>query len=220
MKNWYIAALALLGIVAATPSWAQCHVGVQTGYSMASTGLSAPVGPVTLGIDGLGAKSTRPDFGGHVGCDVRVLSSPVKVGVWGELQNSDTQFAIQPALLTMTLGNSWAIGGRVGYDMGGAMPYLLLGHKQVDVEYGGIATALPAFAAVGLPTKMTGWVWGAGIEAPIKGTSLSLAGEVRQTLYREESIVLGAANLKTEQLEGMVRLNWNFYGGEKSALLK
>ncbi len=195
------------------------HVGIHAGYSMANTGLSAPVGPVTLAIEGLGAQSTRPYFGGHLGCDVRVLSSPVKVGIWGELQNSDTQFAIQPSLLTMTLGNSWAIGGRVGYDMGGAMPYMLLGHKQTDVEYGGLVAAIPGFATVGLPTKLTGWVWGGGIEAPIKGTALSIALEARQTLYREESIALGAANLKTEQIEAMARLNWNFYGNDRTALL-
>lgn len=209
MKSLAFAMLALAGAGLATEASAQCAVGVQAGYAMANMGLASPV-LGGLGIDGLGAKSTSPDYGARVGCDLRIPSTPFKAGVFGEIQQAHTEFAIQPALLTVALGRSWMVGGRLAYDMGAASPYVLLGRKVTEVEYGGIATAIPGFAGIGLPTKLTGWTWGGGIEVPIKATPILLTLEVRNTRYNEESIAGGLATVKTDHTEALLRVDWQF----------
>lgn len=214
MRKMMMAAVALLGIVVAGPAMAQCHLGLNAAASMANMDLGVTGTP--LALDGLGAQSTRPDFGAHAGCDFKVASSPLVVGVFGDWMNQEVQFAVQPDLLTVSLGNSWTVGGRLGYQMQGAMPYVLVGWTQTDVEYGGLI-AVPLMAAVDMPSKLSGWTFGGGIEMPIKGTPLSMAAEARWTQYQSKSIA-NVVDLQTDQLQAMVRLNWNFGGSTAASM--
>lgn len=203
------AAAALMVGMWATPSMSQCHLGIEVGGSLANTSLD--VGGGALGLDGLGAHSSRPDMGIHGGCDMRVSNSPFIVGAFASYTTQDVKFSVAgggTSLFSGAVGNAYTVGGRLGYKPAGsqAMPYILAGWRHADANWSAI---VPIPAGI-LPSSMQGWVYGGGIEMPISGTNLSLAGEVTMTKYQSQSIASGLADLQADQLQAMVRLNWNF----------
>lgn len=197
----------------ATPSMAQCHLGLQAGASMANTSLGVTGSPFS--IDGLGGQSSRPDLGIHVGCDLKVANSPFVIGAFGEWNSQEVSFEIQPSILKASVGNSWTVGGRLGYQMAnGAMPYILGGRTQAEANFSSGLGPIPGGI---LPSHFQGWMYGAGIEMPIKGTQLSFALEARMIKYQSENI-LGAVDLQTDHGQVMGRLNWNFGAPPTSVL--
>src|SRR5215813_13643747 len=99
----YVAGIivGLVALLAASSASAQfaAQVGVQTGGSIATTEVS--VGPV--GIDGVGMHSSRPDIGVRGGVDFRVANSPFVLGVFGEYNNQDVKFSVNPGLFSASL---------------------------------------------------------------------------------------------------------------------
>lgn len=206
MRKLVIAALALAGgmMMGAGVSFAQCHMGVQAGGSIANTSLA--LGGTPLAVDGLGAQSSRPDMGIHGGCDLRIAGSPFFVGAFGEWNNQDVAFEVQPSLFKGFIGNSYAFGARAGVELaGGAKPYLLVAWTQADANW----SSMVPLGGVGLPSHFKGWMYGGGIEVPLKGTNFSLAGEGRFIRYQSENVA-GVIDMQPDQLQAMVRLNWNF----------
>lgn len=204
MRKLTLGALALAGalVLGTAPSWAQCHLGVQMGGSIANT----DVGVAGLGVSGLGSQSTRPDMGIHGGCDMRITGSPFFVGAFGEWNNQEVAFEVTPGLFKASIGNSWAFGGRAGVELaGGAKPYLLLAYTQAEANW----TSVVPLGGVGLPGHWKGWMYGGGVEVPLKGTNFSLAGEARFIRYQSENVA-GVVDLQPDQLQAMVRLNYNF----------
>lgn len=206
--SWKTKALSVIFLLVGSGSaFAQmppCHVGAQTGLSIASATISAPALPASL--DGLGARSRQPDFGVHAGCDFRLTGSPIIVGAWGEYTWRDTSFEVSLPFGSFStgLGDGWAFGARAGYDMGGVMPYVLLGYTQSEMNY--------SIPLTGVPSNLRGWTYGGGVEMPVKGTMMSLALETRYTKYTEADLIPSLATIKADQISGMVRLNLNFGG--------
>lgn len=224
MKTLKIAALALgMMMVAGGASAQNCYVGIGVGGSIANMGLAdatnalgLPAG--NLAVDGLGARSNRPDMGGRVGCDLK-LTGPLVLGAFASWTSQDIAFNIQPSLLSVSLGNSWTVGGRAGYQLtSGAMPYVLVGWTQTDVNLGGAGAI--TLAALEIPDKLQGWKFGGGIEAPLAGTPLKIGVETTWTRFNTERFATGLVDLKTDQVQGMVTLTYQFGASSAPAILK
>ncbi len=215
MKTLKMAALALAGMVmAASPGYSQCYVGGMAGGSIANMGLDTSFGG--LGVDGLGARSSRPDFGGTVGCDMKLGTSPLFVGLAAKVVSQDVSFDVNPGLLSASLGNSWGAIGRAGYQFeSGTKAFAKVGWTQTELKIGGLAA--PLLAGVDIPSRLNGWTFGGGMETPLKGTPLVMGLEVDWTRYNSESIAGGLVDLKADQLQGMVTLKYQFGGAIASA---
>lgn len=204
----YLAAISLAATL--TPVLAQspiCQLGFQSGYSLANTELSS--GPFS--IDGIGAHSTRPDIGARVGCDVAF--GEFKLGAFGEWNNQNVAFTVNPGLFSAALGNSYSLGGRAGLMLDRAYLYGLVAWTHTDVSW--------SVTGPGLPSAFTGITYGGGIEHPIRDTQFTIAGEVRWTRFAAENIGgPGGIDLQPDQLQGMLRLNWNFGEMPKAKPLK
>lgn len=201
-----IAALAVAGglMMGVGEAAAQCQIGVQAGGSIANTSLGLTGTP--LEVDGLGSQSSRPDMGLRGGCDLRMPGSPFFLGAFGEWNSQEVAFQVKPDLFKGSIGNSWAFGARAGVELaGGAKPYLLVAWTQADANWSSVVP----LTGVGLPSHWKGWMYGGGIEVPLKGTNFSLAGEGRFVRYQSESVA-GLVDLQPDQLQAMVRVNWNF----------
>jgi hypothetical protein len=83
------------------------------------------------------------------------------------------------------------------------------------LKIGGLAA--PLLAGVDIPSRLNGWTFGGGMETPLKGTPLVMGLEVDWTRYNSESIAGGLVDLKTDQLQGMVTLKYQFGGSLASA---
>lgn len=217
MKTLKIAALALVGMMAvAGAANAQCYVGGMAGGSMANMGLSDATNALGLpggsfGVDGLGARSSRPDFGGTVGCDVNLGASPLFVGLAATIVSQDVSFDVNPGLLSASLGNSWGAALRGGYRFeSGTKAFGKVGWTQTDLNIGGLLA--PALAGADIPSRLNGWTFGGGMETPLKGTPLVMGLEVDWTRYNSEAIAGGLVDLKTDQLKGMLTLKYVFGG--------
>jgi len=187
------AAVALVPFAAhaQTPT---CQVGVQAGYSLANTELG--IGGAS--IDGLGSHSTRPDVGARVGCDL--TAGMFRFGAFGEWNNQDVTFSVNPGLFSASLGNSYSLGGRAGLVVGSAYIYGGAAWTHTDVDW-----SIPSPL---LPDHVQGIMYLGGIEIPLR-ERFSLALETRNIRYDSEKIG-GVVDLKTEQWQGMLRLNFNF----------
>lgn len=216
MKTLKIAALALVGMMAAASgASAQCYVGIGAGGSIANMGLETPALLGGLGVDGLGARSSRPDLKGTAGCDL-ALAGPVFIGAFGSMTTQDVAFNVQPGLLSAALGNSWDLGLRSGYRFeSGSKMFVKAAWTNTDLNLGG--AAVPLLAGIDIPSKLQGWKIGGGMETPLKGTPLVMGLEVDWTRYNKESIAGGLVDLKTDQLQGMVTLKYQFGGSFASA---
>lgn len=211
MTKLKIAALALLGMMAAAGGAnAQCYAGLGIGGSIASMGLETPLGG-GLGLDGLGARSSRPDLKGTVGCDMSLGSTPLFVGAFGSMTAQDVAFNVQPGLFSATLGNSWDLGLRGGYVFqSGTKGFVKAAWTNTDLNLGGAAA--PLLVGVDIPSKLQGWKLGGGMETPLKGTPMVLGLEVDWIRFNKESIAGGLVDLKTDQVQGMVTLKYQFGG--------
>lgn len=201
--SWKMKALSVIILLVSMGSASAqitCHLGAQVGATIASTSISDG----SSSADGLSARSRSPDFGAHTGCDLRMTGTPFVVGGWGEFMWRDVAFKIDmggPGI-SAGFGNSWAIGGRVGYKLdGGAMPYALLGYTKTDIN---------APAAAGLSSTLGGWMMGGGVEIPLT-KSLSFAGEARWTKYDGLSLdtLSSGVSAKTDALSVVGRLSFN-----------
>ena len=205
IKHLAIAAAALAAsftsALAQTPT---CQIGIQTGYSHANTELSLG----GFSIDGIGSHSTRPDAGVRGGCDL--TAGEFRFGAFAEWNNQDVTFSVNPGLFSASLGNSYSLGGRFGLVFDKVFAYGLVAWTHTDVSW--------SVAGPGLPSAFTGMTYGGGLEYPIRDTRVSLAMEARLTQFTSETIGgPGGLELQPDQLQAMLRLNWNFYDAPKAA---
>lgn len=212
-------ALALAMVVPAAAQspykWTGCYVGVQGGYSMVATQADLDVTgfPLNASIDGLSADNAV--FGGAVGCDMRLGDSGLLVGVFGSYSMGDRDHNMGVSIggnslasAGLSLGDSWTVGGRVGYLVTpSTLVYGLAGWTQT--ETGDLVVTLGNNKASFDVSDLSGWTVGGGLEVQL-GYGWSLAGEYRANFYDEETIKLVPGlldlNLKTTEHVGMVRL--------------
>lgn len=177
-------------------TWTGFYIGAHGGMDMASTELSA--GP--LALDGLA--SNGMGFGGNAGYDYQLPGTPLVIGIGADYTWSNNEFSVSPNLLNAGIDNSWAVYGRLGYDMGRVMPYILAGYSEAD------ASASIPLAPITVGTTMKGWLAGAGMELAL-GNGLFLAGEYRYTRFDTETIG-GILNLDTDRHEVRAALRYKF----------
>lgn len=169
------------------------YAGVHGGITMANTELSS--GPFSL--DGLGSHGF---VGGlHLGVDY-ISANRIMFGAYGSYDWQTTEFSVATGgpSFTVGFGDSWSVGGRVGYVFErGSKLYALLGYRHTDVEW---PTGL-----TGVPSALTGIDLGLGMSMPIaKNVELGIEGI--WTKYQTEKI--GSIDLDTHQLGVMGRLNF------------
>jgi hypothetical protein len=92
------------------------------------------------------------------------------------------------------------------------MPYLLVTYTHTDANWsatGGIPPGL------GLPSSFHGVTFGGGVEfALLKSTpAITMALETRWTNFASENVGTSGVSPQPDQLQAMVRLNWNFGSG-------
>lgn len=177
-------------------TWTGFYIGAHGGMDMASTELS--VAPFAL--DGLA--SNGMGFGGNAGYDYQLPGTPLVIGIGADYTWSNNEFSVSPNLLTAGIDNSWAIYGRLGYDMGRVMPYILAGYSEAD------ASASIPLVPITVGTTMKGWLAGAGMELTL-GNGLFLAGEYRYTRFDTVNIG-GFLNLDTDRHEVRAALKYKF----------
>lgn len=198
-------AIALLAAAAGmTPAAAQvgtgCHVGVQAGYGIGSTQLSQGGGT----IDGVGSRTVDGLAGLAAGCDAKIGNSPFVVGAFGDYTWGKDTFSASfggPSF-TASLSDHWSLGARLGLQVGSALPYVLVAYEHAKADLGSISS-------------FHGLAWGGGIEIPV-AKQISLALEVRDIRYTEETETGSGIKVKPEEVTAMVRLNWSFAAGGKS----
>jgi len=117
-------------------------------------------------IDGLDAHGGF--VGGRVGADWAIRGSRFVVGVLGDYNftNADMKFGAGSGALAGSIdeGNSWMLGGRLGYTLGEerrTLIYGLAGYGQQDVSYNISAGGTSLFNK---DVTFNGWTAGAGME--------------------------------------------------------
>lgn len=222
LRGLYYACLALVGLAigllgsvylpdeANAGSWTGCYGGAAAGYAHGLTDTTLSGGPVTLGVDGLGAQGAV--LTGLAGCDVQ--AARMVFGVWGDYSHHpDTTFSVTltgaPTILKASLENSWAVGGRVGYLVTqNTMGYVLLGYTQA--EHSAITSPAAAFS-LSVP-DLTGYVVGGGVETRLFD-GWFLQAQATYADYRNESIALGpgvALGLDVDELKARVGVLYRF----------
>lgn len=177
--------------------WAGCYIGAGAGYASTVT----EIGAGGLGIDGIGSNGAKATLA--LGCDMKLTGSPVVLGVfadWTPEGLNSNEFSVSPGLFSARFGQQYSIGGRIGYSLPGAMPYLLLAYAHTDVSY---SVPLP------LPSSFSGVAYGGGIEFPI-AKNLSAGIEGRYTHYQSETITGTPISLQPTELSVMGSLKLRF----------
>lgn len=178
------------------------YVGGHAGISIANTEVGISGAPVSL--DGIGSHGA---IGGvHAGLDY-TLPAGIFFGVYGfyDWQSTETSVKLGGFEASVGLGDSYGIGGRLGYDWGKAKAYGLVGWRHADLEW---SAPVPI---TGVPTSLTGIDLGAGMAIPL-GQGFELGLEGVWTKFDGESIGSGpgAITLDTTQLSVMGRLSLRF----------
>lgn len=186
--------------VAPPKSGVFAYFGVHGGRTMFDTEVS--LSGVPLSFDGVGGKGW---IGGLEGGVDYVFASRMFVGAWASYswQNTESKLTLGTTTLSAGLGDSYAVGGRFGYDMGKAKLYGLAGYRHTDVEWPSGAT--------GLPSSLSGLDLGIGAGVMLnKNLELDVKGI--WTKYQDEDIGKGIGHpvLSTDQLQILTSLNFKF----------
>ncbi|HVZ35829.1 MAG TPA: outer membrane beta-barrel protein [Polyangiaceae bacterium] len=175
--------------------WTGFYAGLHGGYSFASTEVGLNNTPFS--VDGLSAQGFSG--GVQVGFDYQVPGTHLVPGVFADFTWGSVEFDVNPNLVHAKLGESWTVGGRLGWEMGKVMPYILAGYTETESE-------LSAGTAFTSSPTLKGWTFGGGVEWMLVN-NVSLAAEYRYTKYDSEDLLgLGIVNLDTEQHSVMARL--------------
>jgi outer membrane immunogenic protein len=182
--------------------WTGFHVGAHGGLDMTSTDVGVG-GPGGIRIDGLSGNGIG--YGGHVGFDYQFPGGKIVVGGGADYTwaNADFKASIGGApLLTAGITRSWAVTGRIGLDMGGAMPYVLAGYTRADGSAALLGTPIGS-------TTLDGWIAGGGVEIAL-ANNLFVAGEYRYTRFDSLSFGGGALTLDPERHEVRAAVKYRF----------
>jgi outer membrane immunogenic protein len=199
-----IKALALVGAMMALSAlpakaetkWTGFYVGAHGGYDMGTTDVTAPGFFSTTTINGL--SSAGAEYGAHLGADYQIPGTPLVVGVGGDYTWSDAKGSATrtsffgTTSVTVEVEKSWAVYGRLGLDMGRAMPYMIGGFTRVEAP--GVST--------------DGWLVGGGVEVALSN-NIYLGGEYRYS--RLDEVTNGGATFDPERHE--VRATLKFKTG-------
>lgn len=178
-------------------SWSGIYFGAHGGFDLSSTA----IGFGGYGLDGISTNGT--EYGLHGGIDFQLPGAPVIIGIGGDYTWSNSSFNITPGILEASFDRSWSIYGRLGFDMGRVMPYVLAGYTQADVS--GSIPLIPASDS----ETLHGWLAGAGMEIAL-GNGLSLTGEYRYTKFDTLSMFKGSLDFDTERHEIRAGINYKF----------
>lgn len=200
-----IALVAALGLTTsamaaepATPashSWSGVYIGGHAGLDLTTNALT--LGP--FGLDSLATTGTA--FGVHGGFDFQIPHSPLVIGLGGDYTWSNTTFSVSPGLLEASLDESWAIYGRLGLDVGRAMPYVMAGWTRANVS--GAIPVIPASAS----DSMDGWLAGGGVDISL-GSGFIVGAEYRYTKFN--GLDIGPLGVDTERHEVRAKLSYKF----------
>jgi len=177
------------------------YVGGHAGVTIANT----EVGISGAGsVDGVGSHGV---IGGvHAGLDY-TMPFRLFVGVYGfyDWQSTESSVNIGGFSASVGPGNSYGVGGRLGYDWGKAKAYGLVGWRHSDLDW---SVPVPI---TGVPTSLNGIDIGAGMAIPL-GQGFELGIEGVWTKFSSESIDtgLGVVTLDPQQLSVMGRLSVRF----------
>lgn len=183
--------------VAKRAGWSGVHVGVHGGLDLTSTALG--FGPVTA--DGISHNGWG--YGVHAGYDHQLKGSPIVIGIGADYTWSDADFKVSAGganLLTAGIDKSWTVTGRLGLDMGRAMPYVLGGFSRADASASVLGTSIGSIS-------MDGWVAGAGAEFRLSD-NVFIGAEYRYTRFDGPSFGGGALTLDPERHEVRAAVNY------------
>lgn len=174
-------------------TWTGCYVGGSAGLATTSTEIG--IGPFSL--DGVASHGGK--VAGVLGCDMKLSTSPVVLGVFGEYGTANNEFTVNPGLFSAKFGNYYGVGARVGYSLNGAMPYLLAAWMHSDVTWSAGSSILPS--------SFAGYAYGLGIEIPVS-RNLSWGVEGRSTHFQAENV--GPVSIQPTELSVMATLRLRF----------
>lgn len=186
-------------------SWSGVYLGVHGGMDMSSTDIGAGL----LGIDGISADGTA--VGIHGGADYQLPGTPIVIGIGADYTWSDSEFTIGIAtpgpgtVLKAGFDESWAVYGRIGFDMGRAMPYVLAGYTEADVS-----ASIPPIPGASAGTTIDGWLVGGGMEMHI-AQGITLGAEYRYSMFDTLRLAPGFT-LDTDRHEVRAKLSYKFGG--------
>ena len=205
--------LGFLALVAATAmaraDGPMLYFGVHGGKSFAKSDLSADLAPgFPLEINGVSMDGLVA--GAHGGFDVTLTKGAGWTpfgGLWASYSFQNTEFdaKLGTTVISATMGDSWAFGGRIGMQNGGIKVYALAGYRQTDLDL--------AIADL-LDQKLKGWDAGLGVQFPI-AANLNLGLEGIWTKFDKEEFISAAGGPtglfhQTDQLSLMARLSLQF----------
>jgi outer membrane immunogenic protein len=188
--------------LARAAGWSGLHVGVHGGMDLTNTEIGVP----GASIDGAGHAGFG--YGVHAGYDHQLKGSPIVVGIGADYTWSDADFAISSGGVTMFragIDKSWSVTGRLGLDMGRAMPYILGGFARADAsaDVGGVSIG---------SISMDGWIAGGGVELRVSD-NVFLGAEYRYTRFDAPTLG-GGLTLDPERHEVRAALKYrvNLFG--------
>jgi len=171
------------------------YLGIHGGYGFANQELGLTGTP--LSIDGLSADGGIA--GGHLGYDHRIAF--VTFGPWVEWTHRKLDFSVNPGILSATIGDSFAVGARLGLPVGNALPYLLVGHTWTEAEIALLGTQITS-------TNLKGWQFGGGIDY-VAWHGLNFGLRYAYTRLENEDILgLGFLNVERDIHEVTARASY------------
>lgn len=179
--------------------WTGIYIGAHGGLDLSSTKVSVPG---LASIDALSGSGHA--YGIHGGFDHQIPGTKLIVGIGADYTWSDSDFTVRgtglPTAVRAGIDESWAIFGRLGYDMGRAMPYVLAGYTEAD------ASASILGSGVGT-TTLSGWLIGGGVELALDG-GLFIGAEYRYAMFDTEKLIPGVLHLDTDRHEVRATLRY------------
>ena len=162
------------------------YVGLQAGYGFAKTDVGLTGTPLSIeGLAGSGAV-----YGAFAGYQLRF--GDVVVGPFVEWAHQDLKFEVQPALLKASIGDTWTVGGQLGWAFGKTLPYVFAGYSWADADIAVLGTAITS-------THLNGVTAGAGIEFVV-APGLKVGGRYAYTRWENEDLLgLGVVGLERDQ---------------------
>jgi outer membrane immunogenic protein len=186
---------------AETPKWTGVYGGGHIGMDLSSTDVSVPG---LASVDGLSGNGFG--YGLRAGFDYQVPGTGFVVGVGGEYTWSDSDFKVTvtglPTVLRAGIDESWSVYGRVGYDMGRVMPYLLAGYTEAEASASILGTKVGS-------VTLDGWIVGGGVEMAL-GAGFYLGAEYRYTMFDTEKVIPTVLHIDTDRHEIRAAVTYKF----------
>ena len=186
----------------ASPNWQGAYIGGSVGYSWGTANLSATGG----GAGSLGIDPTGFLVGAQAGYDFHV-SDRIVAGLEGNLDWTNQQVSVSTGGPSLNYNTNFegSVRGRLGYDIGNAMPYVEAGvaFANATISAPGVTTNSPTY---------TGWTAGAGLEYMI-ADNISANIEYRYSDYGTQTFLAGGlgSGLNSHFTDSSVRLGVDYH---------